>query len=437
MSMHFSRVYPGARKHLRGYFIVKSLLFSLLIMFYNATAFSQVSQWRGENRDGHFPGTGLMQSWPEEGPQLVASLKGMGRGFSMPVVHKRIVYVTGSKDSMDYLSAVDLEGNLKWSKPYGAAWGKSFPEARSAPTILEGRAYMVSGGGVVACVDIGSGDVIWSVDGFNKFEGCCGEWGIAESPLVIDDKVIYTPGGHKTTMVALDRYTGETVWMTESLQDTTAYVSPILVNYAGKKMIVQVTASSVLGVDAEGGNILWRYRYYDLKTPLWHKWAPVINCITPVYHEGQIYVTSGYDHVGVMLDLNEEGTGVSEVWVDSILDCHHGGVVLIGGYIYGSNWIDNSHGDWCCINWETGRTMYVRKWETKGSLVTDGQRLYCCDERRGNMALVEINPEEFNIISSFRIPEGSGPYWAHPSISDGKLLFRHGDVLMIYQIRNR
>lgn len=103
------------------------------------------------------------------------------------------------------------------------------------------------------------------------------------------------------------------------------------------------------------------------------------------------------------------GTGVSEVWVDSVMDCHHGGVVLIDGYIYGSSWTDNSHGDWCCIEWETGRTGYVKEWETKGPVITADNRLYCCDERRGNMALVEVNPEQFNIISSFRIHEGTGP----------------------------
>jgi outer membrane protein assembly factor BamB len=424
------------RKRYPGYCIFRSMLPALCLVLFPYITRGQISQWRGEQRNGHFPGTGLMQQWPEEGPPLVASVEGMGRGFSMPVAYNGIVYVTGSRDSMEYLSAVDLEGNLLWSKPYGAAWDRSFPEARTAPTILENKAYMVSGGGIIACVDIETGDVIWSVDGFRKFEGCCGEWGIAESPLVIDDMVIYTPGGHLTTMVALERHSGETVWMTECLQDTTAYVSPILVNYAGKKMIVQVTARSILGVDAEDGTILWRYRYYDLRTPLWHKWAPVINCISPIYHRGKIYVTSGYNHVGVMLELNGEGTGVSEVWVDSVLDCHHGGVVLLDGCIYGANWTDNSHGDWCCIEWETGRTMYVKPWEVKGSVITDGLRLYCCDERRGNMALVEGNPEDFRIISSFRIPEGSGPYWAHPSIYGGRLLFRHGDVLMIYRIKN-
>jgi outer membrane protein assembly factor BamB len=138
-----------------------------------------------------------------------------------------------------------------------------------------------------------------------------------------------------------------------------------------------------------------------------------------------------------MLELNKDGFGVNFVWKDSVLDCYHGGVVLINGYIYGSNWIDNSHGNWCCVDWETGKTMYVREWETKGSMITADNRLYCYDERRGNVALVEPTPEDFKIISTFRIRQGSGPYWAHPSIYDGKLIIRHGDVLMVYDLRNK
>lgn len=414
---------------------MKPIIISFCLIILSISGYSQTAQWRGENRDGHFNETGLLKSWPEEGPELLVAVEGMGRGFSMPVVDNETVYVTGNKDSMDYISAVDLEGNIRWSVPFAPAWYNSFPESRSVPAIIGDRAVVISGAGVVVCLDIETGETFWSVDGFNEFKGRCGEWGIAESPLVVDNKVICTPGGYETTMVALDFNTGETVWTTESLKDTAAYVSPILVDYAGKDMIVGMTASFVFGVDARDGAILWRYKYYDLETPLWHIWAPVINCISPVYRDGHLYITSGYNHVGVMLELNEEGTDVGMVWKDTVLDCHHGGVVLVDGYIYGSNWTDNSNGDWCCIDWETGQTMYVKEWQTKGSVITAENLLYCYDERRGNLALAEASPEGFNIISSFRIREGSGAHWAHPSISDGRLFIRHGDVLMIYDIR--
>lgn len=396
---------------------------------------SQKAQWRGENRDGHFNETGLLQSWPEDGPELLVNVKGMGRGFSMPIVDNETVYITGSKDAMDYLTKVDLEGNIEWSVPFASSWSKSFPDARSSPTVLGDRVVTISGSGVVACMDTESGSMLWSVDGFTKFEGRCGQWGIAESPLVVDGKVFYTPGGEQTTMVALDLETGKTLWATESLKDTSAYVAPILVEHGEKKIIVGMTASYVFGVDANDGTFLWTYKYFDLNTPLFHVWVPFINCITPVYRDGRLYVTSGYNHGGVMLELNEEGTDVSVVWSDTVLDSHHGGVVVFNDHIYGSNWIDNSNGNWCCIDWETGKIRYEKEWQTKGSVIAADNRLYCYEEKRGLLALVDPTPEDFNIISTFRIREGSGPHWAHPAISDGKLFVRHGDILMLYDIK--
>jgi predicted acetyltransferase len=204
-------------------------------------------------------------------------------------------------------------------------------------------------------------------------------------------------------------------------------------------MIVGMTCGYVYGLDAQDGSSLWNYKYYNdypnLDSQLKHEFA-VANCTSPLYKDGRIYVTSGYNHGGVMLELNDEGNGVEVAWRDDTLDCHHGGVVLVDGYIYGSNWYANNKGAWCSIDWETGETGYVHKWETKGSIVTAENLLYCYEERRGNLALVKANPCNFEIISSFRIPYGSGAHWAHPVISEGKLIIRHGESLMIYNIAN-
>ena len=275
------------------------------------------------------------------------------------------------------------------------------------------------------------------MDAFNKFGGHFATWEIAESLLLVDNKIIYTPGGDKTTIVALDKGTGETVWMSESLHDSTAYVSPLLVHYKNKKMIVNVTANYIFGVDARNGKFLWTYKYSDLERPTWHPNAPVINTNTPLYHDGQLYVTSGYNHVGAMLRLSPNADEVTLVWSDSTLDNHHGGVVLVDGYIYGSNWINNSNGNWVCLDWNTGKPMYEKRWNTKGSIIAADGMLYCWEERRGNMALVKPTPKDFEIISSFRVRQGSGPHWAHPVIHEGILYIRHGDVLMAYDISDR
>jgi hypothetical protein len=158
------------------------------------------------------------------------------------------------------------------------------------------------------------------------------------------------------------------------------------------------------------------------------------NATTPLYHDGSVFVTSGYNDTSLMLNLSPDGENIEVEWGDTILDNHHGGVVLVDGYLYGSNWLNNGNGNWVCQEWETGKVVYEELWHNKGSIIYADDRLYIYEEKRGNVGLLEPTPEEFRVISSFRIVGGSGPHWAHMSIYDRKLLIRHGDVLFVYNI---
>jgi outer membrane protein assembly factor BamB len=229
------------------------------------------------------------------------------------------------------------------------------------------------------------------------------------------------------------------IWKSKSLNDGPAYVSPILISYAGKKIIINVTQKYIFAVDASDGIILWDINHMDAidsKVSLaFYPDAPLIKCVTPVYHDGKIFVTGGYDHGSILLRLNEEGTGVSVEWTDTVLDVHHGGVVLVDGYLYGSNWISNNDGNWCCLEWNTGKKMYEEPWKCKGSIIAADGMLYIYDERRGFVGLLRANPEKFDLVSSFKVEEGNGPYWAHPVIHNGNLYIRHGSALMVYDIK--
>ncbi len=390
-------------------------------------------QWQGPERNNISEETGLLKEWPEGGPKLLLSVTGIGKGFSSLSIANGVIYVTSTEDSKEALSAFDLNGNLKWKQIYGNAYTDSNPDARTTPTVVDDSIYVISGKGQVVCFDT-SGNIKWSIEAFDKFEGRHGAWGIAESPLVVDDKVIYTPCGGKTTVVALDKNTGQTVWASESLNDPSGYVSPIVVERGGKKLIVTVTGNYIIGVNAENGHILWQIKYTEIPPP---KSGNDINIVTPLYHEGRIFVTSGYNHTGVMLDLSEDGENASVAWWNQDLDTHHGGVVLVNGHIYGSNWLNNQNGNWVCLDWNSGKTMYEKEWNNKGSIISAEGMLYCYEEKNGNLALVKATPEDFAIVSSFRITQGKGPHWAHPVISDGKLYMRHGDVLMVYDISEK
>jgi outer membrane protein assembly factor BamB len=418
-------------KNLRQIFRISYCTGILFLLTGYAVNAQSVAEWRGIGRSGVYNETGLMKIWPAEGPKMLWSVADLSVGYSSVSIANNTIYLTGRKDTVDICSAIDINGSLKWQTAYGRAWDQSFPESRCTPTIENNKLYLTSGKGDIACLDAISGNIIWSLKASEKYEGTYGMWGIAESPLIIGEKLIYTPGGKLTTMVALNKANGELIWKSESLGDNPSYVSPILIEYAGKKQIVNTSETFVYAVSPEDGKLIWKFDYMKYNNP----GNGDINTNTPLYYNGSIFVSNGYNHCALMLKLSDDGNSVTDAWSSLDLDTHHGGYVRIGEYIYGSNWLNNGMGNWICLDWKTGKTMYDVEWFNKGPIISDGEMLYCQDEKKGNIALAKVDPSKFVVTSTFKIPLGTGPYWAHPVICNGVLYVRHGAVLMAYDIK--
>ena len=400
-----------------------------------------VKQWRGNSRNGVYKAKNLLKKWAPEGPKLLWSAEGSGAGYSSPVVTGNRVYLTGNKGKAELFTAFDNNGKQLWQVEYGKKWTKSYSDTRTTPTISGNEAFVISGNGEVACIDLRKKSLKWSHNIRSKFVGETGIWGTSESPLVVGNKVIYTPGGNTTTMVALNRKDGSLVWKTESLKDKSAYVSPLLIEYKGKKQIIGVTSTWVFGVNPGNGKIAWKIDYIQNAGPgLEYRgkkgMARDINTNTPVYSNGRLFVTSGYDHGGFMLKLKEDLSGVEVLWVTEDLDVHHGGAVLVKGNLYGSNWLSNKDGNWVCIDWNSGKKRYEHTWEGmgKGAIIAADGMLFCYEEKKGHLGLVKADPAGFSLSGILKIDKGSGYHWCHPVISNGILYIRRGNVLMAYKI---
>ena len=173
---------------------------------------------------------------------------------------------------------------------------------------------------------------------------------------------------------------------------------------------------------------------YTGKQGRWDNIAPN----SALYKDGKIFFCHGYDLNGFQLKLSDDLKKVDLTWRTETLDTHHGGYVLVNGKIYGSNWINNNDGNWCCLDWETGETNYEEKWTEgagKGSIIAGDNKLFIFDERRGFVGLVNPTPEKFDVVSKFRVAKGSGPYWAHMHIDKGILYLRHGEYFAAYKIK--
>lgn len=375
-----------------------------------------------------------MKSWPANGPTLLWSNLELPKGYSSVSFGSNTIYITGTKDSLDILFALDMSGKILWQTAMGRAWKESFPDSRATPTVEDNKVYTCSGLGDIACIDGTNGKIIWKYKASESNKGTYGRWGIAESLLIDGDKLYFSPGGPETMTIAINKTTGKVIWKSVSLNDKPGYISPILINQAGKKAIINTSLGHVFAVDASNGEILWSVPVVRPKSykPEWD----LILCVTPIYQENKVYVTGGYDVGGMMLNIANDGKSANVAWTDSILDVHHGGVVLVNGYIYGSNWLNNADGNWCCIDWKTGKKMWEEHWNCKGSIISAEGLLYIYDEKKGNVGLLKANPNKFELISSFQVTQGNaGPFWAHPVIHNGVLYIRHTNALLAYDIK--
>ena len=408
------------------------IIFAAVLVAITGNSYSQQTGWRGPGRTGIYNESGLLKVWPASGPALIWEAEGIGMGYSSATVTTDAIYITGIRGDKDVLTAFTQDGKKKWDVEYGTmSKVQSSPESRCTPTFNNGKIYVVSGSGDLACVST-SGKILWSVDFYTKYKSTVPRFGISESPIVVDNKVIVTPGGSIAAMAAFNVDNGNVVWETAPLNEGGQYVNPLLVEVKGMKIIVTHTPTYLIGVNAKDGKILWKFNMLSVNA----EQGRGRNFIhTPIYKDGFIFAANGYGQTAVKIKISTDGSDPTLVWKNPEINPHVGGMVLIGNYIYSSTHDNNSMGRWICVDWTTGKTMWITLWNNKGSVISAEGLLYIYEEKGGNVALVRPNSEKLDIISSFQITKGAGPYWSHPVIDKGRLFLRHGDYLAVYSIK--
>jgi len=392
-------------------------------------------QFRGPNRDGKSAETGLLKQWPENGPTLLWTYDQLPKkGYASLCIVQNRIYTTGLAGKHGVLYALDTKGNLVYKVDYGPEWTRSFPSTHATPTYDNGRLYLLTGLGNLICFNADSGDIVWDVNILERFHAKNITWGLAESPLVVDNMVICTPGGGDALMAALDKDSGAPLWTAGPSHDKTqaSYASAILVPAQGRRLAVNITAWLVFAVDIANGQILWHediMEYQEEKRG--------VNPNSPVHQGGRVFTTSGYKARGAMRQLAPDGGSAQRLWISDTLNTHHGHVVWVSDYLYGSNWHNNAKGSWVCLDAKTGQVKYDAPWQTKGSIIYADGMLYCYEEKKGHLALVRATPDAFDVVSSFQITGGAGEHWAHPAIANGTLYIRHGNALQAFDIKDR
>ena len=382
-------------------------------------------QWRGPNRDGLSEETGLLKSWPADGPPLAWKVDGVGNGYSTVSVSEGKIYTLGDLDDGSYVIALnEADGSRAWATRIGDKGGhKGYPGTRSTPTIDNGQLYALNQYGDFACLDLSSGEVVWKRNLHKDFSGqIMSGWKYSESALVDGDQVVITPGGPDGTLLALDRNTGKQIWRTKDWTDKAGYSSVIIATIDGTRQYIQLTGASVAGVDPKTGEVLWRADRRG-KTAV----IP-----TPVVEGNLVFVTSGYSVGCNCFKVTKKGNewSTEEVYANKEMTNHHGGVVLLDGYVYGS-----TGGTFRCVDIKTGELAFQGRSVGKGATVyADGN--FILRAEKGPVALIKATPQGLEEISSFEQPDRSERNaWAHPVVANGKLYLRDQDILLCYDLR--
>lgn len=393
-------------------------------------------QFRGAARDNVAADKGLLKQWPEDGPELIWTGRGLGEGYSSVVIDEGRVYATGDRKDGEYLVCLDdKNGSEIWSRRIGEAWRDG--GSRSTPATDGELVFALTPHGDLVCVAATDGGEVWKRNLSKEFGGrMMSGWGYSESLLVDGERILCTPGADGAALAALDRNAGRTIWRAKVDNCGGAGYSSIVNCRAGgveQYVTVLGRTGGAVGVQAADGKLLWRHVGVAGGTA---------NVPTPIVRGDYVFYTTGYEDGGSAL-LKIVATGdeleTEEVWHKSASELrnHHGGVVLVGDYLYGGH--GQNQGLPFCVNFETGENTWPKKrgpGEGSAAVTYADGRLYF-RYQNGVMALVDTDPTELKIVSTFKIPDGSTPSWAHPVVVGGRLFLRDKDRLLCYDVRSK
>jgi outer membrane protein assembly factor BamB len=379
-------------------------------------------QWRGPRRDGVSAERGLLKAWPESGPPLAWKATGAGQGYSSFAVAGGRLYTLGAREDREHVIAFDVaSGKRVWDAPHGQRFSNDRGDGpRGTPTVDGTRVYAFGASGDLTALEAASGKVAWTVNVIRDFGGQNITWGLSESPLIVGDRIIVSPGGPGSSVVALNKADGKLIWKTEA--DRAGYSSAVLHELGGISEAIVFTGQRALGINIANGRLLWSYDRVANR---------VANIATPIVRGDHVFLSSDYGTGAALLRLTAAGGGITaqEVYFTREMRNHHASSVLVGDHLYGF-----SSAILTAMRFDNGEVAWRDRSVGKGSLVHADDRLYLFSER-GVVALAEASPEAYKEHGRFSLETGSLPTWSHPVVSNGKLFLRDQDTIYAYDVR--
>lgn len=394
---------------------------------FSAAAGGQAQFWpehHGPGRTNISSDKNLLKTWPQGGPRRLWTYSDCGSGYSGVAIAEGMIFTAGDFDRQEQLVALDLDGNFRWKAPNGDAWRRSSPGSRATPTYSEGVLYHMNPTGRLAAYQARSGKELWAVDLKERFDATYGIWALSENIIVDGDKVICMPGGPTGRVVALDKKTGKTLWANTEIEDYAAYCSGTIVDYGGHRQLLTLTQRSVVSVAVDNGRLLWSAPFRPTSPQ---------NALTPVFHNGYVFVACGHSSGGTVMKLDMASRTASRVWYREDLDDCHSGAMLIDGRLYGAS-CRTSGSTFYCVEFLTGKTIKAEETLGKVGITFAEGKIYALNHQ-GTMYLLDLTDDGFEIVSQFVVErKGANNYLAHPVVCGRRLYIRCHEELHVYDI---
>jgi outer membrane protein assembly factor BamB len=385
-------------------------------------------QFLGPGRTGISQETGLLGAFPASGPKELWRVPG-GVGMSNVSVAGNQVVTLVQKQGRQWIVALDAKtGQEAWASDLAAAYENSMGDGpRATPTIQDGVAYAYTGEGVLAAVDMKSGDIRWSHNVPVELKTKPSDYGMSCSPLVTATHVIIAVGAEDATIAAFEIAGGKLVW-TAGQGSAAGYSSPALLQLAGESQLVAFAGNQAMGVDPQTGKLLWSYPYEtDFSC----------NTATPVAVEGNLFLSAGENHGCVMLKVPAKAGGkVEELWssqgAKSVMRNEWQTSVLIDGYLYGFDNVGSAGPvtHLTCVNAKTGERVWQKLRFGKGNLIAADGKLWC-STMAGDLVLVRATPDKYEELSRATV---IGETRQAPVIAQGRLYLRDGAEIVCLDI---
>jgi outer membrane protein assembly factor BamB len=380
------------------------------------------TDFRGPRRDGTYSERPILTSWPAAGLQPLWKQPVGGGYASFAIAHGR-AFTIEQRGPDEVVAAYDVaSGRELWTNRWRAAFRERMggDGPRATPVWAEGRVYALGGEGELRALDEATGEVVWRTNILDDSGARNLQWGMAASPLVVDDTVVVLPGGGKgRSVMAYDRWTGGRAW--SALDDQQAYSSPMLVTLGGVRQILVFSASRLMGISPDGGDVLWEYPWrtqFD------------INASQPlVIGDNRVFLSTGYGTGAAVIDVvpAQGRFRVREIWRNIRMKNQFTSSVLHGGFVYG---LDEAI--LACVDAATGELMWKGGRYGYGQVVLASGHLIVLTEG-GDLALVRATPERHEEI--VRFPVLDGKTWNHPALADGYLLVRNLAEMAAFDLR--